>query len=484
LGGGELMGANPCTFSPNATCYPNPVEPGRPLCCTIDPSGELCDPAGEPCFDSVDVPSDFNVSDFNMTNPFEMGPGPVIIGGGGLMGSSICTYSPNITCFPNTNGFPPCCTDSTCTAEYPPCEDPVIGGDPLGASICTNSPNTDCWPNTSGWPPCCASDPSSCPSQSEFEAGVNPPCEEPAVLLGSSFCTETPDTECYHMGQPACCFINQLECPTEKPGCDKQAGIEGGSICTYSPDKVCWPSTNGWPPCCADPSTCPSPLEFVSGMVPSCEEPAVLLGSSFCTETPDTECYHMGQPACCFINQLECPTEKPGCDKQAGIEGGSICTYSPDKVCWPSTNGWPPCCADPSSCPSPSEFEAGVNPPCEDPADMPVLGSNPCTYAPDKLCYPSNNGWPMCCKETPDGSSCSKDEPCENDEFLPNDVPVPAGTFTNTSLTGEEPVPAPSGEEPVGIKEATGAPSSSTILSMPLITLVGAHAVAFVAGMW
>ena len=78
-----------------------------------------------------------------------------------------------VTCFPNTNGFPPCCTDSTCTAEYPPCEDPVNGGDPLGASICTNSPNMDCWPNTFGWPPCCASDPSSCPSQSEFEAGVN-----------------------------------------------------------------------------------------------------------------------------------------------------------------------------------------------------------------------------------------------------------------------------------------------------------------------
>mmetsp|Transcript_14269 Transcript_14269/g.21494 ORF Transcript_14269/g.21494 Transcript_14269/m.21494 type:complete len:325 (+) Transcript_14269:3-977(+) len=324
-----------------------------------------------------------------MTNPFEMGPGPVIIGGGGLMGSSICTYSPNTTCFPNTDGFPPCCTDSTCTSEYPPCEDSVIGGDPLGSSICTNSPNTDCWPNTNGFPPCCA-DPSTCPSQSEFELGVNPPCEEPAVLLGSSFCTETPDTECYHMGQPACCFINQLECPTEKPGCDKQAGIEGGSICTYSPDTVCWPSTNGWPLCCADPS----------------------------------------------------------------------------------------------SCPSPSEFEAGVNPPCEDPVDMPILGSNPCTYAPDKLCYPSNNGWPICCKETPDGSSCSKDEPCENDEFLPNDVPAPAGTFTNTSLTGEEPVPAPSGEEPVGIEEATGAPSSSTILSMSLITLVGAHAVAIVAGMW
>jgi len=491
LGGGGLLGSNPCTFSPNATCYPNPVEPGRPLCCTIDPSGELCDPAGEPCFDSVDVPSDFNISDFNMTNPFEMGPGPVIICGGGLSLSSICACTPNITCYPNTNGFPPCCNDSTCTTiEYPACEeaaDPVIGGGPLGSSICTNSPNTDCWPNTAGWPPCCA-DPSTCPSQSEFEVGVNPPCEADigGDPLGASICTNSPDKSCWPStnGWPPCCASDPSSCPSQSefevginPPCEEPL-LDGGSICTFAPNKSCWPNTNGWPLCCSsDPSTCPSPLEFESGMIPPCEEPAVLPGSSFCTETPDTECYHMGQPACCFINQLECPSEKPGCDEQAGIEGGSICTYSPDKVCWPSTNGWPPCCADLSSCPSPSEFEVGVNPPCEDPADMPILGSNPCTYAPDKLCYPSNNGWPMCCAETPDGSSCSKDEPCENDEFLPNDIPGP-------SPGGEEPVPAPSGEEPVGVKEAVEAPSSSTILSMSLITFVGAHAVAFVAGMW
>ena len=87
------------------------------------------------------------------------------------------------------------------------------------------------------------------------------------------------------------------------------------------------------------------------------------------------------------------------------IMGGNICSYSPDTVCWPSTNGWPSCCdEDPTTCPSPSEFVAGVNPPCE--------------------------------------------------------------------------------EEPAIKTAEDEAPSSSTMLSLTLITLVGAHAVAFMAGMW
>mmetsp|Transcript_17931 Transcript_17931/g.29380 ORF Transcript_17931/g.29380 Transcript_17931/m.29380 type:complete len:266 (-) Transcript_17931:203-1000(-) len=233
-GGGGLLGSNPCTYAPNATCYPNPLEPGRPLCCTIDPSGQSCS-SDEPCFTALDIPSDFNISNFNMTDlPIELGPGPVIPGGGNMLGTSICTFAPD----------------------------------------------KSCWPTT-GWPPCCDTDPSSCPSTEEFELGVNPPCEQIDV-------------------------------------------------------------------------------------------------------------------------------------------------------------------------------------------EAPVLGANPCTYAPDTECYPSNNGWPMCCKETPDGSSCTKDEPCEeNTESEPNTEP------------------APSGEEAVKTEDAVlGDPSSSNILSMSLIALVGAHAVAFVTGMW
>jgi len=45
----------------------------------------------------------------------------------------------------------------------------------------------------------------------------------------------------------------------------------------------------------------------------------------------------------------------------------------------------------------------------------PPVGTNPCTYAPDLECYPSNNGRPQCCADDPTGSQCSKNEPCENE---------------------------------------------------------------------
>ena len=51
------------------------------------------------------------------------------------------------------------------------------------------------------------------------------------------------------------------------------------------------------------------------------------------------------------------------------------------------------------------------NPGC--PTIPPPFGTNPCTYAPDLECYPSNNGRPQCCADDPTGSQCSKNEPCE-----------------------------------------------------------------------
>ena len=53
--------------------------------------------------------------------------GDEMMGGGNMMGSSYCNYSPNITCFPSTGGTPPCCAEDPkpegCgTGEYPECE--------------------------------------------------------------------------------------------------------------------------------------------------------------------------------------------------------------------------------------------------------------------------------------------------------------------------------------------------------------------------
>jgi len=54
------------------------------------------------------------------------------------------------------------------------------------------------------------------------------------------------------------------------------------------------------------------------------------------------------------------------------------------------------------------------------------------------------------------------EEPCENDEFA---------------------TPTPPGEPAIEVDEAKEAPSSSTFWGLSLITFVGAHAVAIVAGM-
>ena len=71
----------------------------------------------------------------NQTSFNETSTGGGLIGGGlggGMMGSDFCTYSPNTTCFPSTNGFPPCCVEDPkpegCgTGEYPECEKTAVG---------------------------------------------------------------------------------------------------------------------------------------------------------------------------------------------------------------------------------------------------------------------------------------------------------------------------------------------------------------------
>ncbi len=226
-GGGLVLGADPCTYAPNRTCYPNPITPGWPLCCTIDSSTCTTE---EPCFSEADIPANFT-ADFNMTDlPIDSiigGLGPVLLPN--MTGTSICTYAPDKVCYPAT-GWPSCCdTDpSSCpsTEEFvagvnPPCEEDtsMMGGDMpmMGGSICTYAPDKVCYPAT-GWPSCCDTDPSSCPSTEEFVAGVNPPCEDETPmmggggLLGSNQCTYSPNATCYpnpvESGRPLCCTID------------------------------------------------------------------------------------------------------------------------------------------------------------------------------------------------------------------------------------------------------------------------------------
>ena len=92
-------------------------------------------------------------------------------------------------------------------------------------------------------------------------------------LVGSSYCTYSPDTTCYQSGWPSCCEEDSDSadaCPEERPPCELDIStppIVGGSYCTYSPNTACYQS--GWPSCCGvDNATCPEeqpPCEVTDG---------------------------------------------------------------------------------------------------------------------------------------------------------------------------------------------------------------------------
>ena len=46
-----------------------------------------------------------------------------------IPGGDYCTFAPNVTCYPNSNGWPPCCEDDNvdCPAERPDCDDDEEG---------------------------------------------------------------------------------------------------------------------------------------------------------------------------------------------------------------------------------------------------------------------------------------------------------------------------------------------------------------------
>ena len=90
--------------------------------------------------------------------------------------------------------------------------------------------------------------------------------------------------------------------------------VEDPLYCDDKKDKECYPEGGGWPLCCDSDAVCPEekpPCEGTPTMAPSVGE---LVGTSYCTFTPEPECYTDGQPACCFDDAVECPEEKPECE--------------------------------------------------------------------------------------------------------------------------------------------------------------------------
>lgn len=105
-----------------------------------------------------------------------------------VVGVSFCTFAPDLNCYPNTGGWPPCCATHTCMNNGvgiapPDCEastrDTVLVVVPeVQQSYCTMNPDMNCYPNSGGYPACCARH--NCPNGG---IGHKPPCtRQPAIV--------------------------------------------------------------------------------------------------------------------------------------------------------------------------------------------------------------------------------------------------------------------------------------------------------------
>jgi len=238
-------------------------------------------------------------------------------------------------------------------------------------------------------------------------------------ISGASYCTWSPEYDCYQNGWPSCCSDDSQDCPKQQPQCDDQP-LEGASYCTFAPDDSCY--EDGWPSCCsAQGNTCPRdqpgcdvPTDAPT-MAPTTEAP-IITGNNYCVWSADYSCYQSGWPSCCSDDPDNCPKQQPQCDvvteaptasptmapttEAPVVSGNSYCVWSPDYSCYQS--GWPSCCSDdPDDCPK-------QQPQCD---NAPIAGASYCTFAPDYSCF--ENGWPSCCDA--EGNTCPRDQPgCDN----------------------------------------------------------------------
>jgi len=145
-----IVGADYCTYSPDPVCYSNN---GKPDCC-LDDAVE-CPAEAAPCDDVVGSDTEAPTGGAATTTPPVAavdadasapptpqstdtstipapGPTPVPSATGddvfeppaAVVGADYCTFAPEPTCYPNSNGKPKCCLDDAieCVADKPPCD--------------------------------------------------------------------------------------------------------------------------------------------------------------------------------------------------------------------------------------------------------------------------------------------------------------------------------------------------------------------------
>jgi len=208
--------------------------------------------------------------------------------------------------------------------------------------------------------------------------------EEDRPLMGSNYCTWSPNTSCFENGWPSCCGNETVSCPESQPECEVNGGaaaafdnnvtnaennetptIVGTSICTYAPNYECY--LTGWPECCA-----------MDGGVTSCREAGFDADDESESSIP------------------ECDRILPivGSDSDSNVNDGNGNDGNSDNV----------------------NVNNGVT---KDEETIPPPGSSACTYAPNYECY--TTGWPECCRSGDD------EDPSNNNNSATSDGGCPQG---------------------------------------------------------
>ena len=261
-----------------------------------------------------------------------------------------------------------CCEGLSCNAE----KKCTVGGvstlpEPEPENPIEEEPEPETLPETT---------PEPSPMTSGEDSGE--PTASPVMMVGASYCTFAPDYDCYESGWPACCGDDAVECPAEQPECEVMAepmpetlptdcGLEGakteqcgadakdgrfpeccpGYICDFdmrqcvegeskppTPAPQCGVVGDKTEQCTADAKPgrwaecCPGlecdfvlrecipgpPTPMPTGMPTMAVTEMDMVGTSYCTFSPDYDCYESGWPACCGDDAVECPAEQPECE--------------------------------------------------------------------------------------------------------------------------------------------------------------------------
>lgn len=210
---------------------------------------------------------------------------------------------------------------------------------------------------------------------------------------GGSYCTWSPDTDCWNGGWPACCRDTNTPCPDKQPACDSSSP----AYCIWGPNYDCY--EGGWPACCLeDYLGCP-------GKMPECEKTEKPVGASYCVYAPDSGCYKNGWPECCLDNGgATCPTKQPECNFQCGRTCSSRSDCQTNQGVWDPGMPWCGGICDSGEC-QPTWTTCSSDDDCGDNICGPgLLGGNGDRYCVGKQPY-----------ERQCGRNCSGNYDCAND---------------------------------------------------------------------